>query len=962
MRKRLLMIAAFALTMVGTVSAYNVGDYAYNSTQRFKITGENLVTNGDFANGTQGWCGATADDPADGDTWEKVDGEGPNGENAIKSHAATADKPLCKSWQLEAGTTYIVSIDVKFPTTLYTATIKGGSPAGNNSVDFFLNTNGSFTKAASTEDAPVTNVASSSFCVAEEWTTLVYSFTPAENTTNLVMRLEKLPAEAMVTNIAIHAAAKVYDIRLAQARFAYARMLMADENFTATDDAKVAKETLEGTIATLEEMIDNGQFDDPGEVEPMMEEFENVYFAPFLDASTENLTSSDYFKNIDIVSIPKYNRDSEQTANGATLGGFKFYGDQWWHGDKQDYLHRFILPGASSHIAPGGITLINDKLPAGKYFLSFEVRNGTCMSNWSYDWTYNEGDYSAFLNKDTGKRTVLGKAGKTEGWTRFYIIDELKEGEKFEAGFWWDVADEDPCHGMDVRNFEVRAFSAVKDIVAHKTAYETFKVQYDAATDRIDQLNKLKGNGNYPWGQDSIARARVQWDPYFNPVKAWVGANGEDSGVASTEELNDWALYQNYKMEEPTEESSEEYKAQYNIFKNYAVVRGYSRAIDYIKTLNKPLTDLGDAIDAAKKTRNSATYATGDRDTYKTAILAALQTLKTTREQTTDASREADSQTLATALSTLNEATEAFLASVTNTPIVDIDFAKAAELKTINDLSYYAIAGAAGEMLIDEANFNATDNSTSNWQFQLGVGEEYTDILHVGGGNRFASVTFDAPTDDDALDIHFDMWFGSLGKYYQEIDLQNAAGETVAGFAYSPYNNGTSFNDFYDATTEKGLKIVGQSGGKDDKNEGFAKIVADNNKTTFTLNLNYKNKTVKGSLTYNGNSYEGEEIPMKDLTDNKVVTFRVGSAASERNLGSAHGRRAWFDNLKIFKSTLVEFEEDITEDTWLPEPTGIKNVETVKANDGAIYNLAGQKVSKSFKGLIIKNGKKYFVK
>ena len=31
-------------------------------------------------------------------------------------------------------------------------------------------------------------------------------------------------------------------------------------------------------------------------------------------------------------------------------------------------------------------------------------------------------------------------------------------------------------------------------------------------------------------------------------------------------------------------------------------------------------------------------------------------------------------------------------------------------------------------------------------------------------------------------------------------------------------------------------------------------------------------------------------------------------------------------------------------------------------NAGVIYNLAGQKVSKSFKGLIIKNGKKYFVK
>ena len=44
------------------------------------------------------------------------------------------------------------------------------------------------------------------------------------------------------------------------------------------------------------------------------------------------------------------------------------------------------------------------------------------------------------------------------------------------------------------------------------------------------------------------------------------------------------------------------------------------------------------------------------------------------------------------------------------------------------------------------------------------------------------------------------------------------------------------------------------------------------------------------------------------------------------------------------------------------EATGIKNVKAGKANDGARYNLAGQKVDASYKGIVIMNGKKFIQK
>ena len=42
--------------------------------------------------------------------------------------------------------------------------------------------------------------------------------------------------------------------------------------------------------------------------------------------------------------------------------------------------------------------------------------------------------------------------------------------------------------------------------------------------------------------------------------------------------------------------------------------------------------------------------------------------------------------------------------------------------------------------------------------------------------------------------------------------------------------------------------------------------------------------------------------------------------------------------------------------------TGISNVNVVRVSDGAIYNLAGQKVGKDYKGIVIQNGKKYMQK
>ena len=44
------------------------------------------------------------------------------------------------------------------------------------------------------------------------------------------------------------------------------------------------------------------------------------------------------------------------------------------------------------------------------------------------------------------------------------------------------------------------------------------------------------------------------------------------------------------------------------------------------------------------------------------------------------------------------------------------------------------------------------------------------------------------------------------------------------------------------------------------------------------------------------------------------------------------------------------------------DPTGIENVVSKSKASNATFNIAGQRVAKDFKGLVIKNGSKYLVK
>ncbi len=937
-----LLFALFAVLCSTGVFAHEAGDYVYTSTQRFMLTGANLLTNGNFDDASYaGWTNVEGG-TIDAEAWSLEDGMGPDGGRAVISQGADKNGSLCQTLAVEPGQTYVVSFWVKGETLANTTTIQA-----------FVNMDGTLIKGTNSAETPVITVLSS-LNYAADWKEVAGvvvvddSLSTKEGTPTLVINLTALPTNVQVANFSVNTAAQVFDIRGIQSQVAFAKTLMDDANFN-VPAAEAARAQLAETIETIEGMISAGELDDmdagAGAVAGFEEQFEE-----FLSGSSTNMST--LIPGLDIASLSGWGRGGQYSANYK----LDLWGGNWGHLTDEATKDELRAAIQTSFTNTATYNAFHEDFPAGKYFFTAEIRNAnTGRTSWPTEPVFNlemDGCKMFIANDTIDLPTIAG-----EEYQRFYMIGEVKEDGAFRAGVYWPGPGEGKGGCFFIKSTMVRAFDFdIPAKVDHIQAWKKFIAQWDAATNNYNGVNEKLADANYPWANDSLRSAKAVWDPFYlaQVAKGWVTADDKDAGVASTEELNDWALYQGVELY--SEEGAR---------LEYQVVRGYQNAINYVVAANKPFTDLAEAIDEAKKTRNSGANLTGDRDAYKAAILKAIAAITEIRNNTSDATREADTEKLAAVLDELNAATEAFLASVTNAPVVDIDFSNNfEEVVPEEGEGYYKIAGVAGEMHFGLANVQL-DNTVADWNFALGFNGELNDVLHVGGSS-YGTVTLPVElTDDDALKVTFDLWYGQLGKGFLDIDLLNAAGVRVAGFSYDCYNKNMSYNDFDDASG-KGMNFKGKEKSNHDKSGGAASICTTALTNSFELNIDYKSGTVQGKMVNAFNTVEGAAIPMPMPADgdNKITTFRVGSSTYQKANSGASGRRCWFDNLKISKfSSVADMEEDITESPWAAVD-GIEMVAgNVKAhNNNAIYNLMGVRVNKAQKGLYIINGKKYVVK
>lgn len=940
MRKKLLLAAIAMVCSMGIFAQETT--YVYTASQRFKVTGENVVVNGDFsADGTDktaGWTDATGAG-VNAEVWTVGEGEGPNGENVLKSVATTSGEAICNKWAGLNGT-YVVSFDIKGESYANT-----GNAAGANCVDFFINTDGALTKVASTDEAPVINVATGSHFNAE-WKTIAFSATVEEGQI-LVMHFEQLAVGTMITNIQIRPATEVYDIRPLKRKVAFVNKVIEDPNFK-TNESEALYGEVAGIVEMIESMIDTPEMENTATGESIAEGLDGAledYLAITSKRVNSLLTGTE---TSTLAATGKINR-GDNNGLKKNFPNLDLTGGSWRHDPANcDYIWTGIQKGYHNE---GTYNVFHDDFPAGKYFIAGSIRNANTDSKTNLSWNLGTA-CKIFVGKDSVVTdTIIG-----EDYQKFFLVGTIDEDGAFRAGFEWPGVEGANGGAFYVRDVEVRAFNQdIEDAVLHVQAWKKYVTQWNAAVGAKDVLWGMVKNGNYPWGQTILADANAAWYPVFcnQRDKNWMNEDGKDAGIASTDELNDWALYQGYAVTgvDSIDKSHE-----------YQLVRGYQNAINSVKTLNKPFTDLATAIDEAKKTRNKAVNATGDRATFKTAIETAIATITSVRATTSDATRVADSTTLADALVALNAATETFLNSQAQAEtIADIDFSNPfAEDET--DGSMY-IAGTTGRMVFSVVD---TEHDPSSTAFQLGYQPDggelvYGDVLRIGNGT--GTFTFaEEPAENSIITAQFDVYFGNFSGKNAYFDFRNAAGTKIAGFSMNRYNGTMEYNDFNNEANE-GMDVlkyatgIGKSG-----QENNVIYNESTNKSTFTLTVNYAKGTVQGKLANVKNgTIDGKEIALNsELDDNKVMQFVIGSNYNNSN------RRCWFDNLKITKAVAAaseDFPEDINDSPWADTSAIQEVANNSKANVGVIYSITGVRLNAvPQKGMYIMNGKKYVVK
>lgn len=939
MKKRLLLMA-FAMLGIVSASAYENGDYIYTSTQKFKATSADLVVNGNFSEGLTGWLAADGESTPSSQNWSVQEGLGPNGENVLQSDVSEAGQAVCGLWdgnKLEENATYILTLQVKAGTAFESQVAVPSS--FSNYINAFVNTTGSLTPVASTDEAPVTFLGASTYISADEWTTLSFSFTYTAGQ-YLALRLDALAQNTQVANITLNKVEEVYDDRVMRRKIDFVTKLLTDENFNTAAAAEQRSNLADNIIPMILGALDANALDDISEAADYESGLDEAV-VEYLDITSIDIKKNDFFQYAeDLTSFPKYNRGS--ISNGQQIGGFMFRGDNWLHASGALNLTKQIQ--GTYQVGPGSVAFYNKYLPAGKYYIAAEMRNATCSKNYVY--AYNiEHAVKAFVGSDTLELGTI----KGQDYQRFYAVLELKEGETFEAGFYWDG----PLTGaaFNIQNFELRSFGDVAADAEHAQAWEAFKAQWDAAVGAREKLLGMIGDKDYPWEQDSLLRAKANWDVLYNAqvAKGWVTEDGKDAGVATTEELKDWTLYQGVVV--PAEEEWVNFTHEDSVFYSasnygqYGLVRGYQKAINYVVAANKPIPDFLAAIQAAEAVRDDDMNQGGDKATFQAVIDAAMAVYNDVHDNTTDAKREADEARMTEQTELLAAATEAFKNSVPKLEaFVDIDFSKPA-VEDAESGGYY-IEGISGRMTFGASLFSS-DNTVDNQLFTQGVKGELEDILRIGNGTAYVAFGEEnIPGDDDVIRVSFDCWMGGLTGKYFTVDLLDENNSRVAGFSHSAYGSGTPYNDF-DNASNTGLYLGGYVTGTG-KN-GDASLCVDGYKSSIELILDYKARTLQGNIVNGTKGTRNGDLVSFANYGLKATQFTVGS-----NYNSAPGRRCWFDNLKIYKYKSSAEGPN--------EQVGINTIVENKKFNNTIYNLNGQKVMNPGKGLYIINGKKVVLK
>lgn len=553
-----LLLSVLAVLGVASVNAYEVNDFLYTPSAKFKVIGENLVTNGNFKDATTGWTNQEGTDVS-ALSWQFTEAAGPNGENAMMSLAVEEGNVLARVFELTPGN-YAISYWIKGEAT--TALVNATGYA--NYAAFYVNTDASLTtNARQVNDRSYFNT---------EWREVTDTVSIAAGE-YLVAYFDRMAVGTMVTNFAIHEVAQVYDTRPLVKELAFVKSLMEKtELFPEQGELPDVLGAIEAALAGDTSFgID---FSDPGSIAGI-EDFMAQNYYPNKDAFL-SANSAEMLQHIsygDIAGWPKFNNGDGKTGQGD----WKFTGDRWGHGNGAVDGNKAI--SGSYNLGGGSVYIEKAGLRPGKYLFSLEVNaeryfKTKTQNDWYFpDYSYQLTGGKIFIGKDSIETGVF--ANRANEFDRHAIIAEVAEGDTLRAGFYFPGFGEDGGGRFGFKGAMLRLIGASDAEIALELLVKDIAASQNGLKVMIDSAKTVTAKtAEYPWGMNALIAAIPTFEDYLNSTYSIVDAEGKNVSltVDLTDEQKGLPDSINTKMS------------------------GMRTAIQNLYALNKPIADIAEAI------------------------------------------------------------------------------------------------------------------------------------------------------------------------------------------------------------------------------------------------------------------------------------------------------------------------------------------------------------------------------
>ena len=931
MKKRLLF-ALMAMCVAVSGVALEKGSFVYTPQGRFQISGDNLNANNAFQS-MDGWT-AIGEGKTLADLFiTNADGLAA-GFNSVSSVAANAGEGMYFKFEpTDASAAYVVSFKMK-GAVLDNVKIRipgDGYKTESNLVKVAGNEANAYTHPT-TDGEVIVNTAEE---LNENWQTFNYAIVGDGTARTWFISLTAMATTIEIADLQIAPAVQVADLRQ---RDAMLEKLNAYKNCYAWDEALLADMGMTEAIANLQAVGDANVQTELDEqlatAQEILDEFIKANMDDYLAGNTDNYLGIKQTSG-NIQKVSNYGDCWTATTTGRSF---------WSSGDYPDLGHYAgnTAWNYGNTADPMGV-YTQKTLDPGAYVFGIESKAAVREDPTSSSWTNNDGLNPAYgvayvvkIVDGAVADTIVSvvKDLKSATLTPFLITANIAEAGTYEIGFKAYCKDA----YKDLKCGSVTYVANASIWGKNDNKYNQKQLGYEA--DVREQI--AAGRTNLTTAKENIANAEYFW----GKAELQACVDTVETKIAAYELLDQDAIIATYQDDYAKSTSAET---------GYLVYVIYQEAVKDIIAANKKFTAVNDTlasiqtvIDNAELVKTMRLYeASTGKDAFQTAIDKAKGVQAAMKA--TDYSEE-NAAAIVAANKELEEAIEAFKAAVPASAIatiVDIDF----EQDAVQDAetSLYSVPGAAGSMEFS----NWSTDGTGTQPFEKGYwanGEQlWKGYIRIGNGT--GTVVFD-PTENGSmgtniLKVACDMYIQGLSGRSLGFFLKNVvAGEEgpVDADIFGLFHN------FYNWTTETNTcnvdvnMIWAKSGGS--YNNASPVDATDSvtanplQKSHFEVIMDYGRKSMYCTINSINGSTTSEEVALEAVPTKFILQCNYNN----------NDRRSWFDNLKIQRIKAGATEPFV--------PSAIETVKAVKVANDAIYNLAGQKVDKSFKGIVIKNGKK----